>query len=305
MHPTLKDWQRKHKSQLQSPMIAWPTVLLFVIALGIFIASITAALMHAIPIWGALLLNTIVQFVMFTILHDAAHRSLSQISRLNESIGAIATFILSPIASLKVFRYIHMQHHRFTNSCLEKDPDLWISQGPKILLPLRWVLLDFHYLSWYMKHWVSRPKKERLGLFATLSLSCSVLIGGTMAGFGVWLLFLWLIPGRLASTLLVMTFDYLPHYPHDITAQENEFRATNLKPTMSAVMTPLLLSQNYHLIHHLYPRIPFYKYYWVWRNARDPLILSGARLMQWDGSEIDPLRFKSITESDDSVKPII
>jgi ring-1,2-phenylacetyl-CoA epoxidase subunit PaaE len=303
MHPTLKDWQIKNKTLLQSPRVAWPTVILFLLGLVIFIASITASLNHAIPVWSAMLINTIVQFVMFTIFHDASHRSLSQINRLNECIGAIAIFILTPIASFKVFRYIHMQHHRFTNESLETDPDFWGSQGSKYLLPFRWMLLDLHYLRWYLQRWKSRPRREQVEFISTLSVSLAVIIGASFAGYAIWVLLLWIIPGRLASTVLVMAFDYLPHYPHDTTAKENEYRATHIKPTMSTLMTPLLLCQNYHLIHHLYPRVPFYIYPWIWSKAKDPLISSGARLMLWSGEEIDPLRLKDSTTSDDSIEP--
>jgi fatty acid desaturase len=30
------------------------------------------------------------------------------------------------------------------------------------------------------------------------------------------------------------------------------------------LLTPLLVYQNYHLIHHLYPTVPFYKMHKVW-----------------------------------------
>jgi ring-1,2-phenylacetyl-CoA epoxidase subunit PaaE len=83
-----------------------------------------------------------------------------------------------------------------------------------------------------------------------------------------------------------LAFDYLPHYPYDTKASDNEFRATNLKPEYSWLMTPVCLSQNYHLIHHLYPRVPFYRYPWVWHHAKQELIDAGARIMHWNGQEI-------------------
>lgn len=287
MHSSLQEWQNAHKLKLQSPKSAWPTVLLFFIGLIIFAASSILAVRHVLPVSVAFIINVLMQFLMFTILHDASHRSLSQISWLNETLGTIAAFILTPIAGIRVFRFIHMQHHRFTNESIEKDPDYWAAQGSKWLLPLRWMFLDLHYIYWYLHHWNTRPRKEHLELIVIILTAVSVISVLTSYGFGFWVVFLWLISGRIASAALVMTFDFLPHYPHDVTAKENEYRATNLKPTLSWLMTPLLLSQNYHLIHHLYPRIPFYRYAWVWRNARNPLLLSGARLMRWNGKEIE------------------
>jgi len=34
---------------------------------------------------------------------------------------------------------------------------------------------------------------------------------------------------------------------------------------MEWLLTPVLLYQNYHLVHHLYPTVPFYRYISIWR----------------------------------------
>jgi len=286
MHASLKEWQKNNKMQLQSPYIAWPTVLLFLVATSIFMASTYAAVCGSIALILAFFINACIQFVLFTVLHDASHRSLSQVSWLNELLGSISVFLLTPLAGAKVFRFIHMQHHRFTNEDVAHDPDYWASKGPKWMLPLRWMFLDIHYVLWYLKHWNQRPRKEHVELVLTIGSAVLILTIASYFGYGFWALLLWLASGRLASSALVMAFDYLPHYPHDTTAKENEFRATNLKPNASWLMTPILLGQNYHLIHHLYPRLPFYRYGWVWKSAQQPLIDSGARLMRWNGEEI-------------------
>jgi fatty acid desaturase len=31
------------------------------------------------------------------------------------------------------------------------------------------------------------------------------------------------------------------------------------------LLTPLLLYQNYHLVHHVYPTVPFYRYLKIWK----------------------------------------
>ena len=49
--------------------------------------------------------------------------------------------MLSPVPFFRMFRYIHMQHHRFTNDG-ERDPDHYAGRGSKWLLPLRWATLD-------------------------------------------------------------------------------------------------------------------------------------------------------------------
>ena len=59
---------------------------------------------------------------------------------------------------------------------------------------------------------------------------------------------------------LAWWFDWLPHHGLDETQSENRYRATRNRVGMEWLFTPLMLSQNYHLVHHLHPSIPFYRY---------------------------------------------
>ena len=83
-----------------------------------------------------------------------------------------------------------------------------------------------------------------------------VILGVLMAQFG-WFypVMLWFVPAFLAQALLAFAFDWLPHHPHERTERYLNTRVVAI-PGISA----FLLSQNYHLIHHLYPNIPFYHY---------------------------------------------
>ncbi|MGB2401659.1 MAG: fatty acid desaturase [Porticoccaceae bacterium] len=52
------------------------------------------------------------------------------------------------------------------------------------------------------------------------------------------------------------------------TAKVNDDSAshqcTSNRVGMEWLLTPLSLSQNYHLVHHLYPTVPFYRYLKIW-----------------------------------------
>jgi beta-carotene hydroxylase len=54
---------------------------------------------------------------------------------------------------------------------------------------------------------------------------------------------------------LGLFFDYLPHRPF----QERD-RWKNARVYPSPLLNLLILGQNYHLVHHLWPSIPWYKY---------------------------------------------
>ena len=54
---------------------------------------------------------------------------------------------------------------------------------------------------------------------------------------------------------LGLFFDYLPHRPFKETS-----RWKNARVYPSWLLNILLLGQNYHLIHHLWPSVPWYNY---------------------------------------------
>jgi len=66
---------------------------------------------------------------------------------------------------------------------------------------------------------------------------------------------LWIIPARLTFLYLLFFFVWLPHFPYEHT---DRFRNTRI--TLFPGSTWLLLQQDRHLIHHLYPSIPWYRY---------------------------------------------
>ena len=74
--------------------------------------------------------------------------------------------------------------------------------------------------------------------------------------------------------LSTATFDYLPHTPKVVPITESRYHTTSLmvchkilKPFFSAV----LLYQNFHIMHHLYPTIPFYLYERAYLCKKDEL----------------------------------
>ncbi len=85
----------------------------------------------------------------------------------------------------------------------------------------------------------------------------------------------WILPSRLALLLLAFSFDHLPHRPHLVLGRVDPYRATHV--FSDALLTPVFLYQNYHLVHHLYPGVPFYRYAQVWRDQRETLLARGAR----------------------------
>jgi fatty acid desaturase len=258
-------------TDLRAPSVAWPTLLLFAVCFGAWIAAAIGAILGAIPLWGALIVNSVAAFAVFTPMHDASHRCVARAQWVNEVVGRLGTLPL--VGPFPAFRFVHLEHHKHTNDH-EKDPDHWSGRGPKWLLPLHWMTQDLYYYFVYLSRWNSRPRWERTETLATLVVLYGTILGLCFAGFALETLMIWVIPSRIAQMLLAWTFDYLPHRPHTITAAENRFKASLI--LLHPFLTIALLYQNYHLIHHLYPGVPFYRMAQIWRTQREWLLEQGA-----------------------------
>lgn len=245
---------------IRTPMIAWPTIgvlagVYCLWAFGIWVGS-----------WQGFLIVTASGFWAFTPMHDAAHGSASRKSWINTVVGHASALVLN--GPYDCFKYVHLTHHRFTNEG-EADPDLWAGTGPAWQLPLRWLSQEAHYYDWYFKRWDQRPRRERLSLIISTGLQWILVF--TFPSPEIF--FYWILPAKLASSLLAFSFDYLPHQPHSIPAKENRYQASHI--LLGPWLTPIFLFQNYHLIHHLYPGVPFYRYTAIWEDQKDFLISQG------------------------------
>ena len=264
----------------RAPALAWPTVCLFFAATALYSTGMITGLTGALPTWAAVVMNAIAVFWFFTVMHDAAHNSVSTNRAINDTFGQMSAFAFSVWPVYKAFRFVHMQHHRFANADDDSDPDRYCGNGPKWQLPLRWVTMDFKYYVWYLSRLLTRPKKEQVNTLSVMALATAFHGTIILMGFGTeWLLFFFL-PARLAIVFLAFAFDYLPHTPYKCIQADNPWQATSNRMGFEAVLTPVLLYQNYHLVHHLYPLAPFYRYIRLWKMAEpyhlsnDPLLVS-------------------------------
>jgi len=260
------------------PPLAWPTVGVFAGGFAAWIVSTVLAVTETWPWPVSLLVNTIASFALFTVSHEAAHNTISTSPAVNTWLGRLATPMFAPHAGFRTWRFIHMQHHRFTNDAEGRDPDHYTNEGPRWTAPLRWLTIDLWYMVFYVPRLKTRPRGERVELAVTWLVFAGAVAFLIATGNLFWLLVLYLIPVRLAVLALGWAFDYLPHHGLHATAAENNYRATRNRIGLERLLNPLLLYQNYHLVHHLHPIIPFYRYVTVWRRnegeylSRDPAL---------------------------------
>ena len=109
-----------------------------------------------------------------------------------------------------------------------------------------------------------------------LAAHIGVLIGLWMLGLGTPALALWIGPAFAASAIIAFFFEWVPHHPHTHRGRYLDTRVI-LAPGLSVP----LLAQNYHLVHHLYPRVPFYLYGRLYWAIADEIHEHGGRVTRW------------------------
>lgn len=256
---------------LSAPAVAWPSLLLAAAALGAWATGLWLGASGVAPAAAAVALCALAAYVAFTPMHDASHRSLFARARWgNELVGRVVALPLW--APFPMFRYVHLEHHKHTNED-GADPDAWSGGGRRWTLPLRWLTQDLHYVGWYAR--AGRPRRELVD--ATLSFGAMLALAGGLlaAGYGREVLLFWVLPSRLAVGVLAFAFDWLPHRPHRVSAREDRLRATSA--TEGRLWYVLSLGQSLHLVHHLYPGVPFYRYATLWRERVRELVASRQR----------------------------
>jgi ring-1,2-phenylacetyl-CoA epoxidase subunit PaaE len=278
------------------PGLATPTVVMFGAAALLFGGTLALAVGGALPYAVAIPLLAVANYLFFTVLHDASHRSISQTDAVNMWLGRFSAPFVTPLASYSVFRFIHMQHHRFTNETDGRDPDAYTTAGSPWTWPLRWITLDLSYVAFYLPKLRSRPRSEQVEYAVTLPIVIALVVGFTLATSVSDLFWLIILPGRINVAFLAFAFDWLPHHGLGDTPATNRFRTTRNRVGLEWLMTPALIYQNYHLVHHMHPLIPFYRYIAAWRRNEDAYLEAGVPLTTVGGRPLDAGEYRRRTQ---------
>ena len=269
----------------QEPEFAWPTIILFFICAGFILGSTWAAIYGYISYLAACFINGTAGYFLFSPMHDAIHSSLGRSKQLNLWVGRISFLFYSSLVAFELMRFIHFRHHRNANSD-EDEADGVIQSGPGWFRPLKWPFLDLIYAWKYFGqgYWKERPKSEKRNIIIMALITLVMWPWLVINGYLMELLMLWIIPQRISFFLIAFIFVYLPHVPNDVSEQDNAYRATSIREGMEWLLSPLMMYQNYHLVHHLYPNVPFYRLVKLWNAgldehlSHDPAIVSNLGL---------------------------
>jgi beta-carotene hydroxylase len=253
-----------------------PTAWLFVATVLLLGVTSIAYLAGTLPFLLAILFNAIAIYMSFSVMHEAMHGIADSNRTINLWLGRAMGVLL--MVSYPMFRAIHLEHHSHTNDPA-RDPDHYLSEYPMWMVPLSAFAIGGHYRREYYgrKLWKNRAELVEALLLEVVVFAAIAVAAAT--GHLATIVVLWLVPAVLASAFLALAFDYLPHYPYD---SRERYHDTRIYPGRLGFV--VLIGQNYHLIHHLWTTVPWYRYPRVYREILPELELRGVRI----GWKVDP-----------------
>lgn len=278
----------------QPPLFAWPTIFTFVFIVAGVVAANVAALQGRIPLWLGAVLNVVVMYPFFHVMHDSFHRAASSNATFNDWLGRLIMFVVGSLFTMEANRHCHMLHHRFTNG--PDDPDHYIHGDSWWTRPLRWMSFDLRYGLLGLSGRDPRARKLLIQSLPYTAFMVAIIIGVVLLGYGYEYLILRVLPQRITLGLVAFVFLWLPHLDGDehgklahmgvaASAAENLTAGTTMRLGFETLLSPLMQWHNYHLIHHLWPRTPAYNHAKVWKlmepelRERDLRIQHGLKLI--------------------------
>ncbi|MBM4251826.1 MAG: hypothetical protein FJ146_07625 [Deltaproteobacteria bacterium] len=253
---------------------AWPTLALAVGTWSVFGAACYATLVGVLPPLALLLVATVCNLYSFTVFHEAAHENIEGKGRggwLTAAIGAVAgVMFMAPFAAV---RRIHLTHHQHTNDPAN-DPDHWVATKNPVMLLLRCATIYPRYLYCYLVK-IDRPRTE---LMKEIVILLGLWITAVAALSTPWAdvsLYGFMMPSFLGMGFTAFFLDWLPHHPHQETSP-----VSNTRNFPSRFLSVILVGHNVHGVHHLNPRIPFYRCQRAYDAATAPLAPSDRQTLK-------------------------
>lgn len=274
--------QEKQIAKSLSPAVAWPTLVLAVTLPATFAAVVALGLSGRLPLWACTLILAVASYAHYTLVHESIHGNVVAkpgFGWVNTLVGWIGALGMG--AGWPALQRTHVLHHAHTNT--EKDPDIMV-KGTLARLVTRWFLgMPMTLMPIGMIRFIAPARYQMLkGILSTSEIlqvsavtmfSLVLLAVAIPTGHALDWLMLWFLPTRIGILILNIFFQWLPHYPFDRTD-----RYGNTRISLWAGGTFLTLQQNLHLMHHLWPSVPFYNYARLYRALKPVLIEEGSRI---------------------------
>lgn len=262
--------------------LPWGSIAWAFTNLAVWLSLWPLTLMGILSPWVALPIATINVILAYLPSHEAQHRIIARegdrLFWLNELVGH-----LSPIPMAMPYqsaRLTHYEHHKHTNDP-ELDPDIhtrsdsaWHMVWKELAdIPRTGSATGALYGACLQR--LGTDEAQRAGLVALLyELTFNgLLFAIAWAGFALEAAALWWLPRIIGGIYIRFYLSWAPHHPANELGRYRDTRG--FKSRLGNILT---MGMQFHIIHHLYPRIPLMRHPKAFRALRPILEARGCRL---------------------------
>ena len=216
--------------------------------------------MGVIPLWLGFIIACANVTLSYLPSHEAQHDIIakpgSKLRWLNQLVGHVSTIPL--VLPYRVAKHTHMEHHKHANDP-KKDPDYAThADGP---LSAIWRSIYYRQpradggLNAYgaALERIGRPDIVLDGVVYQL-IHFGILFALAWSGYAIEAALLWWLPRHIGLTYIQYYLSWAPHHPGNESGRYRDTRS--FRSILGNIGS---LGMQYHIIHHLHPRIPLYR----------------------------------------------
>ncbi len=209
------------------------------------------------------------------LMHDGVHRIMFRHRLLNRWVAFLCG--LPALLSVTAYRVGHLPHHRYERTARDPDELENLTRNPRILAGLLCLtLLAGELYGLYrvgpINAWRGRPDERRAILLEYGIIIAAFVAVVALVPWGV-LLQVWVLPALVARQLTnVRTVA-----EHALTGHGSRFAATRTVVS-NRFVSFFMCNLNYHVVHHLYPAVPWYNLPALHALLADEQVKAGAQV---------------------------
>lgn len=208
------------------------------------------------------------QRALATVLHEATHSVLTKNRKLGKVLGTyFSGYLIFQSWDSYMLSHVRKHHPRLGNIEVDPDYQFYVSTGVFDKKNKKSFFIEYFYKPIFFINIISSIKyliKNRLLACKNLELLKILitqivffLIGFYFLGLKFYFLY-WLLPYFTVFQAVTWFIELSEHYPMVATAKDNVNASRNRFSHPIEAFFTSMHAENYHLIHHLFPAIPFW-----------------------------------------------
>lgn len=262
--------------------LPWGSITWAFANLAVWLSLWPLTLSGVLPLWAAAPIATLNVILSYLPSHEAQHRIIAREGErlfwLNELVGHLS---LIPMAmSYDAARLTHYEHHKHANHP-ELDPDIntrsdsaWHMVVKDIGMQMQTVPKPSTAYAKTLER-LGTDDARRAGAVALIyALATNALLFVfAWAGYALEVAALVWLPHIVGAVYIRFFLSWAPHHPATDLGRYRDTRG--FRSRLGNILT---MGMQYHIIHHLYPRMPLMRHPAAFRALRPILVARGCRL---------------------------